>query len=145
MKLSTRTRYGIRAMLELALHDGNAPVDLNEISKNQDISKKYLHALMMQLKNGGFITSVRGNTGGYLLARRPGDITLYDIFATLEGAPELVECVTNEKACNRAERCVTRKLWDRIGSTIRRELESTTLEDLVRDCGEAGGGASYEI
>lgn len=145
MKLSTRTRYGIRAMLELALHEGGSPVDLNEISRNQGISKKYLHALMMQLKNGGFITSVRGNAGGYLLARRPADITLYEIFSTLEGTPELVECVTNEKACNRSERCVTRKLWDRIGSTIRRELESTTLEDLVRDCGEPGGAASYEI
>lgn len=145
MKLSTRTRYGIRAMLELALHDGVKPVDLNEISRNQGISKKYLHALMMQLKNGGFITSVRGNTGGYLLTRRPEEITLYDIFATLEGPPELVECVSNEKACNRSERCVTRKLWERIGATIRKELEGTTLADLVLDCGEPGGGASYEI
>jgi Rrf2 family protein len=135
----------MRAMLEIALHGDGKPVDLNEISKKQGISKKYLHTLLMQMKNGGFITSVRGNTGGYLLARRPEEITLFDIYTTLEGPPELVECVANEKACTRSDGCVTRKLWDRIGTTIRRELEGTTLADLVRDCGESGDSAHYDI
>ena len=145
MKLSTRTRYGIRAMLEIALHRDGRPVDLNEISRNQEISKKYLHALLVQLKNGGFITSVRGNAGGYLLAKRPEEITLFDIFSTLEGPTELVDCVASSKACNRYERCATRKLWERIGGTIRKELEGMSLADLVKECGEDGDSASYEI
>ncbi len=144
MKLSTRMRYGIRALMEIALHGGGRPVGLPEISKNQNISKKYLHALMVQLKNGGIVTSVRGNAGGYLLTRPPGDVSLYDIFTVLEGPAELVECAPDGRSCARYETCVTRKLWDRLGGAVRRELEEMTLADLVSECGESGTG-TYEI
>ena len=133
MKLSTRTRYGIRAMMEIALHDGVHTVDLNEISRNQGISKKYLHTLLVNLKNSGLLTSVRGNTGGYLLARRPEEITVYEIFRILEGPAELVECVANKGACKRSGDCTARGLWGRVSALIRNELESTTLADLAAE------------
>ena len=145
MKLSTRTRYGIRAMLEIALHEKDHPVDLNEISTNQGISKKYLHTLLVSLKNSGFITSIRGKSGGYLLAKRPDEINLFELYKILEGAIELVECVKNEELCKRSVNCTTKNLWDRLSQAIRRELESTTLEDLVNECIGNDNVASYDI
>jgi len=145
MKLSTRTRYGVRAMLEIALHGNNHPVDLNKISENQEISKKYLHNLLMHLKNGGFITSIRGKSGGYLLAKKPEDINLYDLFQTLEGSVDLVECIGNDDLCERSVICTTRKLWSRISHVIKNELENTTLQDLLDDCSSNENNFVYEI
>lgn len=133
MKLSTRARYGIRAMLEIAMHGGQSPVDLNEISKNQGLSKKYLHALLVQLKNAGLLASVRGKTGGYLLAKKPEEITLFDIYLVLEGGINLVDCVAHEELCSRAGDCVARKIWQRLGNAIRKELDTTTLADLIEE------------
>ncbi len=144
MKLSTRMRYGMRAMLEIAEHSTGRPVDLNEISKKQGISKKYLHALLVQLKNAGLLTSVRGNTGGYLLSRKPNEITLLVVFTALEGNVELVDCVTHSALCARAGDCAARKFWERLSATIRRELESTTLADLMEESRDSAG-ACYEI
>ncbi len=144
MKLSTRVRYGLRALLEIGLHGNMHPVDLNEISKNQHVSKKYLHALLVQLKNAGILSSVRGNTGGYLLSRKPEEISLLDVYVALEGSVDLVDCVINDQLCDRAKKCVTRKLWDRLGSVIRRELEATSLADLIHEYRSIDGDC-YEI
>jgi Rrf2 family transcriptional regulator, cysteine metabolism repressor len=145
MKLSTRTRYGIRAMLEIALHDGVKPVDLNEISRNQDISKKYLHMLLVALKNKGLLNSVRGNAGGYRLAKKPAEISLFEIYTTLEGPAGLVDCIGNPGVCKRSETCATRRLWDRLSTAIRRELEGTTLADLVQDSAGKCDLMSFDI
>lgn len=144
MKLSTRMRYGIRAVLEIAHHTDGKPVDLNEISKNQGLSKKYLHALLVQLKNAGLIASVRGNTGGYLLARKPDKITLLEIYEALEGGVELVDCIVREAICVRSSNCVARKLWQRLSGVIRHELASTTIKDLMEESDNRSLGC-YEI
>ncbi len=144
MKLSTRVRYGIRAMLEIAQHGIDKPVDLNEISKNQGLSKKYLHALLVQLKHAGLLASVRGKTGGYLLAKRPEEISLLDIFLVLEGAIELVDCVVHEEFCSRARDCVARKIWLRLGDAIQKELHATSLADLMEESQKSSQGC-YEI
>lgn len=120
-------------MIEIARHDGAAPVDLNEISRNQGISKKYLHTLMVALKNGGVLRSVRGNTGGYLLARKPGDINLFELYTILEGTLDLVDCVSEETSCRRSGHCTTQRLWRRLGTILQNELETTTLASLVSD------------
>ncbi len=137
-------RYGMRAMLEIAEHSTGRPVDLNEISKKQGISKKYLHALLVQLKNAGLLTSVRGNAGGYLLSRNPKEITLFELFMALEGSVELVDCVAHSALCARADNCAARKFWERLSTTIRSELESTTLADLMDESSNATV-ACYEI
>ena len=121
----------MRAMLEIALHQGRVPVEMSVISKNQGISRKYLHTLLLALKNKGLLKSVRGTAGGYLLARKPADITLYEIFSILEGAPSLVDCVTDTGRCARSEGCATRNVWDRLSRLIRDELRAVTLADLV--------------
>lgn len=133
MKISTRTRYGIRAMLEIALHPGDVPVEMSVISKNQGISRKYLHTLLLALKNNGLLTSVRGTAGGYLLARDPAEITVYEIFTILEGSMNLVDCVTDTGSCGRSAGCVTRNIWDRLSCLIRDELDMLTLADLVSE------------
>ncbi|OHD64275.1 MAG: hypothetical protein A2176_01355 [Spirochaetes bacterium RBG_13_51_14] len=145
MRLSTRTRYGVRAMLEIALHNPTQPVDLNEISKKQGISKKYLHTLLTLLKNNSLVVSIRGNAGGYLLARKPEDISLYEIFRILEGTPGIVDCVENDKACRRFAVCTTRKLWRRLSASIQKELECTSLADLVADATGKKESITYNI
>lgn len=144
MKLSTRARYGIRAMIEITLHGNGRPVDLNEISKKQGLSKKYLHALLVQLKNAGLLASVRGNAGGYLLAKSPKEINLLKIFEALEGSVELVDCVARGQVCSRAGDCIARAFWARLSLVIRNELSSTTLADLMEESKEQARGC-YEI
>jgi Rrf2 family transcriptional regulator, cysteine metabolism repressor len=145
MKLSTRTRYGIRALIEIALHGSGRPVDLNEISQHQDISKKYLHSLMVTLKNNGLVTSVRGNTGGYLLAKAPREITMLDVFTALEGPADLVECVDDESRCSRTTCCSARTFWKHLSEVMQDEMRKTTLEDLTIQCATSLNEPGYEI
>ncbi len=131
MRLSTRTRYAVRAMLELALNKSNAPLQLKTIAGRQDISIKYLEQLMATLKAAGFVRSVRGSKGGYILAKPPNQIKLDRVFSCLEGPLTIVECVENDNFCNRAADCTPRLLWAQLQTAIMRVLKSTTLQDLV--------------
>ena len=131
MKLSTRTRYGIRAILELAENQGRGPLQLKIIARRQDISVKYLEQLMAILKSAGFIRSIRGSKGGYMLAKTPGQIKLSDVFNCLEGPVVTVECVENEDCCARAADCVARQLWTEVQQAVKNVLQSITLRDLV--------------
>jgi Rrf2 family protein len=131
MKLSTRTRYGIRAILELAKNDRNKPLQIKTIARRQDISVKYLEQLMTILKSAGFVTSIRGSKGGYILARAPDDINLSDVFNCLEGPVNTVECVRDIDYCQRTTDCVTRQVWTQIQNEINNVLKSITLKDLV--------------
>jgi len=131
MKLSTRTRYGIRAILELAESYGQGPLQLKNIAQHQDISVKYLEQIMAILKSGGFVRSIRGAKGGYILAKAPDQIKLSDIFDYLEGPVSTVECVENEDFCARAVDCIARQLWMQVNEAIRGVLQSITLQDLV--------------
>jgi len=131
MKLSTRTRYGTRAALELAEAYGRGPLQIKVIAERQDINVKYLEQLLAMLKSAGFIRSVRGSKGGYVLAREPGKIKLSEIFIALEGQPVAVECLENENRCVRAIDCVTRQVWLEVQKAMMDVLDSLTLQDLV--------------
>ncbi|MCJ7777522.1 MAG: Rrf2 family transcriptional regulator [Sedimentisphaerales bacterium] len=131
MKLSTRTRYGIRAIIELAENYKQGPLQLRNIAQHQEISVKYLEQIVAILKAGGFIRSIRGAKGGYILAKAPNQIKLNDVFDCLEGPVRMVECVGNEDYCARFADCVARQLWQRVSDAIRAVLSSITLQDLV--------------
>ncbi len=138
MKLSTRTRYGIRAIIELAQHDGKGPLQLKIIAQRQDISVKYLEQLMTILKSGGFVRSIRGSRGGYVLAKVANQIKLGDVFHCLEGSVTTAECVGNKDYCARAADCAARRLWMKVEKAIEEVLEPVTLQDLVNDANDKG-------
>jgi len=131
MRLSTRSRYGVRLMLELALNYNSGYTFLKNIAKKEDISEKYLSQLVIPLKARGLIASSRGAHGGYRLAKEPSLITIKDIVQTLEGDISLVECVNNPSVCKRASGCVTRDVWEILDDKISDTLSSITLKDLL--------------
>ena len=132
MKLSTRTRYGLRAILELAENHNKGPLQIKNIAKQQDISVKYLEQLMAILKSAGLVRAVRGSKGGYILAKPANHIKLSDIFNALEGPSAInVECIENKNLCAKAADCVTRKLWTQLQEAIMDVLNSLTLKDLL--------------
>ncbi len=131
MRLSTKGRYGTRAMLDLALNFGSEPVLLRDIAARQEVSEKYLEHSMLSLRNAGLVRSIRGAHGGYVLAKLPSEIRLSEIMGVLEGSMAPVECVDDAEVCDRANLCVTRDIWARMKEAIDNILESTTLQDLV--------------
>jgi len=131
MKLSTKTRYGVRAILELAANQSVDPMRLKVIADRQNISIKYLEQLMAILKSAGFIRSVRGARGGYILAKPANQIKLSEVFKALEGPVTPVECLESKKYCARVADCVARQLWEEVQEAIMNVLESVTLQDLV--------------
>jgi Rrf2 family protein len=138
MKLSTRSRYGVRLMLELALNSGKGQVFLKDIAKEEQISEKYLSLIIIPLKAAGFVTSTRGAHGGYTLAKKPSAITLKEIVELLEGDTCLVDCVRNPLSCSRSNTCASRDLWTILSDKISDTLGSMTLEDLARKSKEKG-------
>lgn len=132
MKLSTRGRYSVRIMLDLAVHDNTGPVFLKDIAGRQQISQKYLWQLLNPLKTMGLIKSVRGANGGYVLARPASEITLKDIIQVGEGSLSLVECVDDSRGCDRANLCVYRDVWTEATKKMLETFESLTLEEMVR-------------
>ncbi|KIX15132.1 RrF2 family transcriptional regulator [Dethiosulfatarculus sandiegensis] len=131
MKLSTRGRYGVRAMLELALHAEDNPVPLRDLAVRQEISAKYLEQLLIPLKGAGLVKSVRGARGGYLLAKDPNDVTLYEIVRSLEGPLAPVECVQDPKYCDRVGGCTVHLIWGEMGDMLVKYLSNLTLADMV--------------
>jgi len=131
MKLSTRSRYGTRLMLELAKKYDDGPVLLKEISKNQDVSLKYLGQLIIPLKAAGLVGSNRGAKGGYYLLSAPSDVKIKDIVTAVEGPLYIVDCVGNKKLCNKSNNCITRRIWKELSDKFKTYLSSITLKDLV--------------
>ncbi len=144
MKISTRTRYGIRAVLELAQNYQNGPLQLKIIAGRQDISLKYLEQIMAMLKSGNFIRSIRGPRGGYILAKAPDQIKLSDVFDCLEGTVTTVECVEDDNYCARHVDCMVRQLWVQVQQAVRSVLQSVTLQDLV-DKAKDNRSLDYQI
>ena len=143
MKLSTRTRYGIRAVIELAQDEGKRPLQLRTIAERQGISIKYLEQLMGILRSAGFVRSVRGAKGGYVLARPPEQITLHGVFRCLEGPVTTTECVEDNDYCGRWADCAARKVWIQVEEAIQRVLSGITLADLVQQ--PHSSEAEYQI
>ncbi len=132
MKLSTRGSYGTRAMLELALHADEGPMQLKEIARNQAVSERYLEQLVIALKVAGLVKSTRGAKGGFVLARHPSEIKLSDVVQVLEGSLAPMACIDEPGVCDRALNCVTRDLWTEMKVAMVGVLENTTLQDLVQ-------------
>jgi Rrf2 family protein len=133
MKISKRTRYGLRLMIELALNKGKGAINLTEIAAREDISLKYLSQIIIPLKNTGLVQSTRGSAGGYTLSKPPEDITVKDVLAALEGEMDIVECVDDPSQCGRNTYCTARNVWCKLNESIVQVLSSISLESLARD------------
>ena len=131
MQLSTRSRYGTRLMVDLALHYDQGPVRINDIAKRQDISVKYLEQLIIPLKKASLIKSVRGPKGGHMLAKPSTDITIGDIVMLLENETSLSPCLKNPDVCDRTDICFTRDIWNMLTEKIHDTLSDISLSDVV--------------
>ena len=135
MKLSTKGRYGVKAMVDLAINYGGSPVSIKSISQRQNISEYYLEQLFSSLRKAKLIKSIRGAQGGYILNRQPEDITVSDIIEVLEGPIEISDCLDGV-TCNNVDCCATRLLWKKIKTSIDEVTNSVTLKDIVNDYNE---------
>jgi len=133
MKLSTKGRYGVKAMVELALCYGGDPVSIKVIAEKQKISEYYLEQLFAPLRKANIITSTRGAQGGYILSKPPKDISVFDIIEILEGPIEISHCLDEGVTCDNTECCATRLLWSRLKQSIDDVTKSTSLQDIVDD------------
>ena len=132
MKISTKGRYALRLMLDLALHDSDAPVRIKDIAARQDISDKYLEQIISSLNKAGYVKSIRGPQGGYKLARDPESYTVGMILRLTEGSLAPVACLDDEvNTCDRQETCATLKLWQMLDEAIKGVVDRVTLADLV--------------
>lgn len=133
MKLSTKGRYGVKAMVELAINYGSDPISIKTISSRQNISECYLEQLCALLRKAGLIKSIRGAQGGYVLNREPKDITIADIMAVVEGPIEISDCLDEDYGCHNTDGCATRLLWEKMQKSIDEVMASVTLQDIVDD------------
>lgn len=145
MKLSTKGRYGLKAMFELALHFGEGPIPLRDIAENQNISEHYLEQLIATLRKDGLVNSVRGAQGGYFLASDPKAITVGNVIRSLEGSIAPSECVLEGEPidCHKGEYCVTRGIWKKIRDSINDVIDTVTLEDMVEEHRELNKKKGY--
>ncbi len=135
MKLSTKGKYGVRAVFEIARHCGKGPITIKEISERQGISFSYLEQILHKLGKAGVIESVRGPAGGYLLAKKPAELTIGDIVRSLEGPIALSHCLEPGESggdCNQADDCVARMVWAKVGAKIEEALDSISFDDLLQ-------------
>ena len=143
MKISTKGRYALRLMVDLALSDEGQPISLKDVAQRQQLSDKYLEQIVTPLSRAGLVRSVRGAGGGYLLTRRPEEYTVGEILRPLEGDLAPVECATDAQFCERSGQCVTVELWQQIHRAVSEVVDRTTLADLVarqREKQAAGNG-----
>ena len=133
MIISTKGRYALRLMLDLAMDTSGEPVRIKDVAERQEISVKYLEQIVSILAKAGYVRSIRGPQGGYRLSREPEDYTVGMILRLTEGSLTPVECAEAEPgACSREDTCVTRKLWIELDEAIRSVVDKYTLEDLVQ-------------
>lgn len=133
MRLSTKGQYAVRAMVDLAYYSNNKPVTLQEIAGREDISINYLEQLFAKLRKNNIVSSVRGPGGGYVLAKKAGEIRIGEIVEAVEESLSPVACVDGDKGCQRIDKCVTFRLWKGLGDRIKEFLNSITVQDLCND------------
>ena len=132
MKMSTKGRYGLRAMIDLAAHDDGQPVSLAVIARSEELSERYLEQLMSKLKKADLVTSSRGSAGGYSLAKDAAQISVGDILRALEGNLSPVECSAEAEAdCANAPACVAKYVWQRVNDSINEAVDGISLAELV--------------
>ena len=132
MKISTKGRYGLRILLDLALHAQEVPRLMKDIARSQQISEKYISRLILPLNEAGFITSFRGAKGGLKLAKSPKEITLLEIVEAMEGRIAIVECVMDKSFCPKSHDCSACKIWTSLNRKIRKHMDEITLKDLLK-------------
>lgn len=134
MILSTRGRYGLKMMFELALNYGNGAMPLKDIANKQSLSDTYLEQLISPLRKNRLVISIRGAQGGYELSKKPEEITVGEIIRILEGPLAPSECVLEEEPeCSKADYCATRIIWEKITDSINNVIDSITLKDMIDD------------
>jgi len=136
MKLTTKGRYGLKAMFDLALYSNGQPIKLNVIGERQSISVSYLEQLISPLRKAGFVKSIRGAQGGYTLAKPANEISVGEILVTLEGPLAPADCVSgleDENGCTNSEYCVTRVIYEKIRDSINEVVNGITLQDMIDD------------
>ncbi len=142
MKLSTKSTYGLRAMVNLALQYEQGALSISDIAEKEDISVSYLEQLLNKLRRNSLVKSLRGPHGGYVLARRPCKITVGDIVKVLEGGTAPVYCTMNrlgvKRSCRRSDICVAKGVWEKLAKAIDEVLDSVNLEDLAKQAKSAG-------
>ena len=132
MKISTKGRYALRLMLDLALHNTGEYISIKSIAARQEISEKYLEQIITQLNRAGFVRSIRGAQGGYMLTKDPTEYTVGMILKLMEGSLAPVSCLEGEEnSCDRAASCVTQEVWQKIMEAVENVVENITLADLV--------------
>ena len=132
MKVNTKVRYGLRAIVQIAGEYGNEPLPISAIAESQEISSKYLEQVVGSLRRAGLIVSRKGVRGGYTLGRPPAEITLWDVICALDSHTAPVDCVLEPETCGRADDCITRSIWTLLNLRLKEFWTSFTLEDLVR-------------
>ena len=131
MKISTKGRYALRLMLDLAVYDTGEPVSLRDIANRQEISEKYLEQIISLLNKAGMVRSIRGSQGGYRLVRKPEEYTVGDILRQTEGSLAPAACVEDEKSCGRIDACVAIRIYEKINEAVRGVVDGITLADMV--------------
>ena len=149
MKMSTKGRYGLRAMIDLASYGTDQPTPLSAIARSEEISERYLEQLMTKMKKAGLVTSCRGSAGGYSLARNAEDISVGDILRAVEGNLNPVDCsVESESSCENSQACVAKFVWQKVNESINSAVDGISLAELVAkipECdGEPGGSRACQ-
>lgn len=132
MKLNTKVRYGLRTMIELAMNVGDSGLLQKEISERQDIPLKYLDKIISELKSAELIVNVAGKKSGYILARNPARISVYDVYRAFEGKLAIIQCINETISCCRSEQCASQEFWDKLNTEIEASLISMTLDKLAK-------------
>ena len=135
MRLSTKSRYGVRAIFDIAYHSGGLPTQIKEISKRQEITPRYLEQIFQKLKRAGIVKSIRGPKGGYYLARKPEKIMVSDIIRAMDESIEPVFCARpakGRKKCRREEACVAQMIWREAGQRLSAFFDSITIERMCK-------------
>ncbi len=140
MKLSTQSRYGVRAIFDIAYHSAGLETQVKDISRRQGISPRYIEQIFQKLKRGGILRSKRGPSGGYFLNKKPEEITIGEIIRITEGNIDPVRCIRSKdsKFCERSGECVTQILWNEAGNRLKDYFDSITVQDLCKMANDVG-------
>ena len=137
MKLTTKTRYSLRILIQLASNYNKVPVKGKDISSKQNISEPYLEQIMITIKSAGFVRTVRGCNGGYVLNRSPEKISVLDIIEVFEGKIEFADCLEKSSNCILFSRCPTTNIWKHLSDTLKNEAKEITLQTIIDDTNES--------
>lgn len=132
MKISTKGRYALRVMIDLAINNNGKYISLKEISQRQEISNKYLEQIISLLNKAGYLETARGNTGGYKLSKKPSEYKVGDILRATEGDLAPIYCLTEDGECDKKSNCKTYSFWQGLDNVINEYVDSKTLEDLIK-------------